>query len=157
MDLTILHRSGKKNANADALSRNPASVSDAVDETTFVCSIVAEEDPLLKHFDRSMSEIHALQQNPDLVSFFEYLEQGIIPTDDKVARKLVMECKKYELIDGVLHFENPAFPGCWCIVVPKAVRPTLLEEAHAGLAVLLAICLNGRSMIACNVPNTGKE
>ena len=43
-----------------------------------------------------------------------------------------MECKKYELIDGVLHFENPAFPGRWCVVVPKAVQPTLLKEAHAG-------------------------
>ena len=45
---------------------------------------------------------------------------------------IVLECKKYELIDGVLHFKNPAFPGRWCIVVPKSVRPTLLEEAHAG-------------------------
>ena len=130
MDLTILHRSGKKNANADALSRNPALV---VDETALVCSVEAEEDPLLMQFDQSMTEIRELQQkDPDLVSYFEYFEQGVIPTDDKAARKLIMECKKYELVDGVLHFENPSFPGRWCIVVPKAVRPTLLKEAHAG-------------------------
>ena len=43
-----------------------------------------------------------------------------------------MECKKCDLIDGVLHFKNPTFSGRWCVVVPKAVQPTLLEEAHAG-------------------------
>ena len=95
MDLTILHRSGKKNVNADALSRNPAA---AVDGTADVYSVEAEEDPLLKQFDQSMSEIRKFQQeDPDLVEYFEY-----------------------------------AFPGRWCIVVPKSVRPTLLEEAHAG-------------------------
>ena len=97
-------------------------MSDAIDETTLVCSVEAEEDPLLKQFDWSMSEICELQQkDPDLVNFFEYLDQGIIPTDDKVARMLVIECKKYKLIDGVLHFEIPVFPGRWCIVIPKAV------------------------------------
>lgn len=60
MDLTVLHRSGKKNANTDVLSCNPASVSNAVDETTLVCFVEAEEDPLLKQFDQSMSEIREL-------------------------------------------------------------------------------------------------
>ena len=57
MDLTILHRSGKKNVNADALSRNPTA---AVDGTADVYSVEAEEYPLLKQFDQSMSDIQSL-------------------------------------------------------------------------------------------------
>ena len=27
-------------------------------------------------------------------------------------------CSQYDVIDGVLHLQNPATPGWWCIVVP---------------------------------------
>ena len=42
-----LQRSGKKNTNVDALSLNPALVSDTVDESTHVCSIEAKDDSML--------------------------------------------------------------------------------------------------------------
>ena len=64
----------------------------------------------------------------------KYLECGSLPSDDQAARKVVLESKNFELIiDGLLHHEDPACPGCWCLVVPKELRPQLLEEAHAGL------------------------
>ena len=36
------------------------------------------------------------------------------------------------MIDGILNFENPAFPGRQCVVVPKCLREAILTEAHAS-------------------------
>lgn len=38
-----------------------------------------------------------------------------------------------KLFDGLLYHEDPTCPGRWCLVVPKELRKTLLEEAHAGI------------------------
>ena len=75
-------------------------------------------------FDQSMSEIRELQQKDTyLVSYyFEYFDQGAVPTDDKSARKLVMECKKHELIDGVLHFVNRSL-DVGPLLCPKQFNP----------------------------------
>ena len=43
-----------------------------------------------------------------------------------------MESKHYDLMDGVLRFENPAFPKRWCVVVPQELKQQTLEEAHGG-------------------------
>ena len=45
---------------------------------------------------------------------------------------MVSESKQYDIIDGVLHFENSTFPNRWCIVVPNQLRSDVLQEAHAG-------------------------
>ena len=64
----------------------------------------------------------------------KYLKCGSLPSDDQAARKVVLESKNFELISGLLHHEDSACPGCWCLVVPKELRPQLSEEAHAGLS-----------------------
>ena len=61
-----------------------------------------------------------------------YHSHGLLPEDQKVARKIVLESQHYEMIDGVLHQENPNHPGRWCVVVPKELHSQLLTEAHAG-------------------------
>ena len=43
-----------------------------------------------------------------------------------------MEKSRYEIIDGILYFENPSTPGKWKIAVPKELRATLLSETHDG-------------------------
>ena len=102
-----------------------------------------------------MSEICELQQkDPDLISNFEYFEQGVVPTDDRSARKLVMECKKYELIDGVLHFENHSL-DIGALFCPKQFNPLYLRKLV--LVALLAIYLNERSMITYDALTIGKE
>ena len=45
----------------------------------------------------------------------------------------MLESRNFELIDALLHREDPTCPGHWCLVVPKELLPQLLEETHAGL------------------------
>ena len=60
-------------------------------------------------------------------------ESGKPPESEKQAKKLVLESPQYDMVDGVLHNENPVAPGSWRVVVPKDLRQSLLEEAqHSG-------------------------
>jgi hypothetical protein len=67
-----------------------------------------------------------------LVNIYNYLEHDILPSDEKLAKKLVLECGRYEVIRGVLYYEPDFSPGRLCVVVPESLRSTLLQEAHAG-------------------------
>ena len=132
MNLMIKHWSGKKNANADALSRNPTNVA------TTVCSVIAEhledscENTLPPETQQQFANIKQEQRSdPDLLPLIEYLETGKLPAGEQTSKKIVIESPKFDLIDGVLYFEYPSSHQ-WCIVVPKHLRPMLLEEAHSG-------------------------
>ena len=82
----------------------------------------------------SQEEIKKLQnQDEYLVCYVNYLDCGSLPSDDHTARKVVLESKNFELIDGLLHHEDPACPGCWCLVVPRELRQQLLEEGSCRL------------------------
>ena len=79
-------------------------------------------------------ELRQLQlQDIDLISYIMYLECNLLPPEEHDARKVVLGSKEYEIIDGVLHYENPLHPGHWCVVIPTILRSQLLEEAHAGV------------------------
>ena len=36
------------------------------------------------------------------------------------------------IMDGILYHKKPDMPGIWRIVVPRALRETLLKESHSG-------------------------
>jgi hypothetical protein len=80
---------------------------------------------------QSRDEIKKLQSDDE--NLVCYVKCGSLPSDDRSAKKVVFKSKNFELIDGLLHHEDPACPGRWCLVVPKELRSQLLEEAHAGL------------------------
>ena len=121
LDLDIRHRSGKSNLVTDALSRNPL-------PTAEVLQIDVGPPP-----QRGTSDIETLQrQDEELAPIFRFLEDGIVPGDDRRAKRLALEKSSFEVIDGVLYHENPSVPGVWRIVVPKALRETLLKESHSG-------------------------
>ena len=65
----------------------------------------------------------------DLQLHMQYHSHGLLPEDQKMAQKIVLESQCYEMIDGVLYHENP---NRWCIVVPKKLQSQLLTEAHSG-------------------------
>ncbi len=104
-------------------------------------STVSAVETLTLPLDESISQPEAEQmqligaaqrEDPELLALFGYLEQGALPSEETVARRTVLESEHYEVIQGVLHFEPVAFPGCLCVVVPKWLRPKLLHEAHAS-------------------------
>ena len=66
----------------------------------------------------------------------DYLERGVLPLDEGMA-KVILESEHHEVIQGVLHFEPVAFPGCLCVVVPRAY--VLLFYKKLMLVVLLGI------------------
>ena len=138
MNLTLKHRSGCSNASADALSRNPVSEKEMVE----VCTInVPSGEPdaslLLELSDatkQKLSNLAELQKSDSTFQdMFLYLADGVLPEEDKTARKVVLESRHFDLLDGVLHHENPNSPGRWCLAVPQELRTFLLEDAHSGL------------------------
>lgn len=60
-------------------------------------------------------------------------EEEKLPTSETESRRVVLECEKLEVIDGVLHHDNPVDPGQWCVVVPSNLRQTLLAESHSSV------------------------
>ena len=75
----------------------------------------------------SVAELNTLQHNdPGLRAIIDFIEKDELPEDAKLAKKLTLEQDQYELIDGILHHENPANPGQWGIVVPKSLQLSTL-------------------------------
>ena len=121
LDLDIRHRSGKSNLVTDALSWNPLPTAE----------VLRTEVELQSRHDTS--DIETLQrQDEELAPIFRYLEEGILPGDDRYAKRLALEKSRFEVIDGVLYHENPDVPGVWRIAVPRALREILLKESHSG-------------------------
>ena len=135
MDLTIKHKAGKRNGNADALSRCPPTLtqSELNSEQSFVCAVdsVGEDHPQPNIPD--LESLSALQKlDEELAVMLAYLTDGKLPEDDKIAQRIVLESKQFFLMEGVLHREEPQFPGRHCVVIPASLRADLLTQAHQG-------------------------
>ena len=134
-NLTIKHRAGRKHQRADTLSRNPKVVTE-----TNVNAVIAEEPSdqsiskstsLTEKEQQHLDEIHRLQQeDSEIMMIFQYLEDSKLPDNDTSARRLALEKTHYEIIDGILYFENPSAPGKWRIAISKELQATLLSETH---------------------------
>ena len=70
--------------------------------------------------------------DPQLLPMIDYLKSGKLPEEESEAKKLVMEHSQYDLIDDVLHHENPTNRGTWRVVVPHQLQSELLQETHRG-------------------------
>ena len=44
----------------------------------------------------------------------------------------MLQGKYFDIIDGIIHHENPLYPGRWCVVVPGKRRDGLIGEDHDG-------------------------
>lgn len=89
------HRSGKNNANADALSRSPLPAGEdlPIPETEGVIAAIEEET--------NLSAYQRRDQN--LADIIHYLETGILPADDRLARSIALSASQYVLEDDVLY------------------------------------------------------
>ena len=82
----------------------------------------------------SLKEVREMQlKDPDLALYIAYLECHSLPDDDRVAKRIVLESRRMEIIDGVLYREDVSNCGRWCIVVPEPWRQELLTENHSTI------------------------
>ena len=125
-DLTVKHRSGKSNSNADALSRNPVPPSNL--ESSIRAVQALDDIAELRHVE--LAEAQA--KDPEIAAVIRYVKDGVIPENQILARRLTLEGPQYDMLDSVLHHENPNQPGEWRIVVPGSLRMGLLKEMHGG-------------------------
>lgn len=51
------------------------------------------------------------EEDPYYHAMMVYIAEGDLPTDDKMARRVVMESRYFDTIDNVLYHESPHFPG----------------------------------------------
>ena len=126
MDITIKHKAGKRNTNADVLSRSPP-----VESRTSIINVSehSSHPPTLP----DLEEVRRLQREDSHCSeLTAYLTNRVLPDDELTHRRIVLESKQFQVVDGVLYHENPAFPDRSCVVVPEPLRHTLLKESHCG-------------------------
>ena len=124
--LTLSHRAGKHNANADALSRSPLPHSCEADTSSpdaMIAALVAEE------VEENLASLQ--QKDPELAIIMGYLETGALPEDECVSKRLSLTESQYLLQDGVLyHVEEDS---ALRVIPPSESRKKLFTEAHGGL------------------------
>ena len=150
----IVHRSGKENANADALSRQPQNrtvLPEATDIEYQVSSVTAETLPTTGQ-EATTQEISQLLESPteneelqeqtpssfheeqvkdsQVKEMMEFLTRGALPPDDVRARKIALQASLFTLIDKVLYFVDKS--GGKRIVVPQHLKQQIMEECHGG-------------------------
>ena len=132
LDLTIEHRSGKHNANADALSRHPLPTP-ATDEDPvghLVAGLTADDRDTSPGGSESSSLPTQQRTDPELLGVIEYLETGRLPQDEKEARRVAMTSIQYTLEEEVLYRVEE--DGTLGVVPPVSWRERLFLEAHGG-------------------------
>ena len=121
LNLKIMHCSGRKNASADALSRSPLPRSDGAQDSNperVVAAVDIEQDAL-----------PTLQkQDPELAPIFTYLETGVLPREDRLAR---LTSSQHLIEDGVLY--RVKANSTLQLIPPTRSRERLFQEVHGGV------------------------
>ena len=93
----IVHRSGKKNSNADALSRFPlATLADEYPTCGVVATLTTES---VEGGDLAGEQ----RQDMGLAAIITFLETGVLPEDERLAKQVALTSPLYTVEDGVLY------------------------------------------------------
>lgn len=133
-DFVIEHRPGRQHSNADALSRRAATDEGCPPEPVMAMAVRFQADPAHINKLRLLT-----QKDADLSVVMERLTAGkdrFIQGDSPMVRRLLLQSKALKMDNGLLYRElDPVGAGrrpVRQLVVPKAMRVEVFEEAHAG-------------------------
>ena len=131
LDLTIHYRPGKKNTNADALSRMPLGIQEREDNPVLLGAITVDKEEGAKSGEDDSLRKRQLE-DPELKPMIEYIEEDSLPADNNTARKLIPTKSQFEVIGGAL-YRVMEKDMTLRIVLPKANRHKIFEDAHGGV------------------------
>ena len=143
--VTITHRAGRENSNADTLSRNPINTSPPEGIGGEMQVAVVKKRPSTKaantyitdllsqapQNDQSCDFSSEQRKDPNVVKIINYLEDGTLPSDDRQAKKLVLQGTQFALVDNILYYVNPKNNGKKRAVVPSNYRKTFWRRITA--------------------------
>ena len=72
------------------------------------------------------------QKDKELKEMIQFLMDGSLPDDNKVARKVAIQATCFTIIDGVLYFVDNKRNNRKRCVVPRHLRNQIMEENHSG-------------------------
>ena len=127
LELEIVYRPGKKNANADTLSRCPLEV-DEEEESLFGVIAALGADVQSKDGEPGLRE-HQLA-NAALAQMMAYLEDSSLPSDPAQAHKVLMEQEWHTVVDGVLY--RLLSDESLRLIPPIEDCRRIFDEAHSG-------------------------
>ena len=157
-DVKVVHRSGKHNSNADALSRQPVSepTSEEVGQVSVVTTqqeaqsqsqdtrleslsqLLREPSSLITQTDQS-DTLHpgtsfAEEQNKDdhLKELRLYLTSGDLPSNTEQAKKICAKAANFAMIDSILYYLEPKRRKVQLAVVPDRLKESILQHYHGG-------------------------
>ena len=127
LDIEIFYRPGRRNSNADALSRSPLPEVGAEEMPFGIVSAVTIGETA----GTSTDNLAILQrEDPQLRAITTYLETGVLPEEEKFARSLALSESQYLIEDGILyHVESDSTLR---VIPPEKLREQLFKEAHGG-------------------------
>ncbi len=132
VDLSIHYRPGKRNANADALSRSPIPPEGA-DHTpgSGVFGIMSALQVHQVPAKDGEADLGARQRgDPELREIMDFVQSGTLPEEEKRARELVLAKTQYVVIDDILYHLQA--DKSLRVIPPKGDREKLFHEAHDG-------------------------
>ena len=158
---TITYKPGPQNTAADALSRIPREHDIIAPDDAEVLATITKHERVTIEFDvdntvyavsetlnvndfdlPTMEEIkESIRDCPELGPMFVYLERGVLPNDDNVARKIVFKAQEYVLRDGLLyHLYTPrtkrldrVLATVSRVCIPQKHRKVVLQSVHEKL------------------------
>ena len=147
--IEIRHRAGRENLRADALSRNPSSLSTHVsdEELLQVANVtttqatpdflqnIEVEELLASSPETVIPSDYAEEQwkDPKLAVLMSYLIREDLPSDLKYADlKYVAKAPLFAMIEDVLYFVDQRRRHRKRAVVPQHLQKSLLQQSHGG-------------------------